>query len=73
MVAHLGAHLVCAPGLAAPLEKKAPRVDRWFLIYVVLVAAGIVTWFAGVNLFGGLLAGMLLGRTLIYLVVVGGS
>lgn len=64
---------MCAPGLAAPLEKKAPRVDRWFLIYVVLVAAGIVTWFAGVNLFGGLLAGMLLGRTLIYLVVVGGS
>ena len=50
--------------IAAPLEKKAPQVDRWFLIYVVLIAAGIVAWFAGINLFEGVLAGALLGRIL---------
>ena len=59
--------------VGAPLEKKAPQVDRWFLIYVVLVAAGAVTWFAGVNLFEGVLAGALLGRILTCLVIGGGS
>jgi hypothetical protein len=38
-----------------------PEVDRWWLIYVALVAGGALGWFAQVNIFDGLIP-MLVGR-----------
>jgi hypothetical protein len=42
-------------------EVAVPEVDRWWLIYVALVAGGALGWFAQVNIFDGLIP-MLVGR-----------
>jgi len=55
-----------------PMEVAAPGVDRWWLIYVALVTGGVLGWFAGVNIFDGLLP-VLVGRILTAILVGGGS
>ena len=55
-----------------PLEEKLPQVDRWWLIYVALAVGSIVSWLAGLNIFGDMMP-ELLGRILTCVIVGGGS
>jgi hypothetical protein len=55
-----------------PLEEKLPKVDRWWLIYVALAVGSIVSWLAGLNVFGDVMP-ELLGRILTCVIVGGGS
>jgi hypothetical protein len=55
-----------------PMEVALPGVNRWWLIYVALVAGGALGWFAQVNIFDGLIP-VLDGRILTTILVSGGS
>jgi hypothetical protein len=55
-----------------PLEVKLARIDRWWLIYVALASGTLVTWFAGLNIFGALMPDVL-GRIPMGAIVGGGS
>jgi hypothetical protein len=55
-----------------PMEVAAPGVDRWWLIYVALVAGGVLSWFSNVNIFEGVVL-VMVGRILTAILVGGGS
>jgi hypothetical protein len=55
-----------------PMEVAAPGVDRWWLIYVALVAGVALGWFSGVNIFGDVLPATV-GRVLTAVLIGGGS
>jgi len=59
--------------IGKPLEKAFPLVDRWWLIYVGLVAGGLLSWFCGLNLFALLPIPPAVGMVLTALLVGGGS
>ena len=54
------------------MEQAAPYFPRWWLIYVSLVAGGVLGWFSQVNAFEGLMP-TLVGRIVTTLLVGGGS
>jgi hypothetical protein len=60
------------PAQPEPLEKALPELDRWWLIFVSLVAGAVLGWFSEVNLFEGLIP-VLVGRIVMALLVGGGS
>jgi uncharacterized BrkB/YihY/UPF0761 family membrane protein len=59
----------------APLKNEFPEIDFWWLIYVAWVVGGLLSWFAGVNLFAPFVPTLdpLIGRVLTAVVVGGGS
>ena len=59
--------------LAAPLKKRFPDLDLWWLLYVSLATGFAIGWFGSVNLFAGYVDNVLLGRVLSSLLVGGGS
>jgi hypothetical protein len=59
--------------IGKPLEQKAPLLDRWWLIYVALVAGGLLSWFCGLNIFSELPIPSTVGMVLTALLVGGGS
>jgi len=59
--------------LAAPIRRKFPYLDLWWLLYVALITGGAIAWFAGVNLFPAYIDNAILGRVLSCFLVGGGS
>jgi hypothetical protein len=59
--------------VVAPVKKKFPQNDFWWLIYVSWVVGGVLAWLSGVNLFTEYLPGELAGRVLTAIVVGGGA
>ena len=59
--------------LAAPIRRKFPYLDLWWLLYVALVSGAAIAWVAGVNLFTAYVDNVLLGRALSCVLVGGGS
>jgi hypothetical protein len=59
--------------IIAPLIRKFPAWDWWFLPYPTWVLGGILAWVAGVNLFTGYLPNDFVARLLTAVVVGGGS
>ena len=60
-------------GLAAPLRRRWPEVNFWWLVYVAWVVGGVVVWLSGVNLFAGLVVDVVVGRVLSAVVAGGGA
>ena len=48
--------------LKRPIEQRYPELDLWWLTYVAAVAAGVLVWFSGINLFEGLINPPLAGQ-----------
>ena len=59
--------------IAAPIRKKYPDVDLWWLVYVALATGALLTWFASVNLFTAYIPDLLVGRVVTCILVGGGS
>lgn len=59
--------------LAAPIKKRFPDLDLWWLLYVSLATGFAIGWFGAVNLFAEYIESVLLGRVLSSLLVGGGS
>ncbi len=59
--------------IVAPIRRTFPDVDLWWFDYVALGTGGVIAWFAGVNVFLGLVDGATLGRVLTALLVGGGT
>jgi hypothetical protein len=59
--------------IAEPLRLKFPTLDLWWFNYVALVLGGVVSWLAGLDLFGVYIGTPWLARLLTALVVGGGS
>lgn len=59
--------------LAAPIRRKFPERDFWYLLYVAAATGFVFAWFAGVNLFAAYIENDVLGRVLSGLLVGGGS
>jgi hypothetical protein len=59
--------------LAAPIRKRWPDANLWWLIYLALATGAAVAWLAGVNLFGAYIKDEMVGRVLSCVVVGGGS
>jgi uncharacterized membrane protein YkvI len=56
-----------------PIERKFPKVDLWWFIYVGLATGFIIGWFANINLFAGVVDESILGRILTAILIGGGS
>jgi len=59
--------------LAAPLKKKFPKVDFWWLVYVALGTGSLVGWYSEINLFWDVMPNEVVGRVLTCVLVGGGS
>lgn len=59
--------------IAKPLKEKLPDVPTWWLMYVGLAVGGTIAWFAGVNVFEGMIDLTILGRVLTCILVGGGT
>ncbi len=59
----------------APVRKRWPALDLWWLVYVTWIVGGVISYLAGINLFAELVPGLppLAGQVLTALVVGGGS
>lgn len=40
--------------LAAPIRRKLPEHDTWYLVYVAFILGGVIGWIAGINLFAAI-------------------
>lgn len=58
--------------LVAPVRKKWPTLDMWWLVYVSLATGFAMGWFANINIFTGYMDG-LLGQIVTALFVGGGA
>lgn len=59
--------------LKAPIARKWPALDLWWLVYVALATGLALTWAAGINLFGNLIANETVAVLLSGIVIGGGS
>jgi len=67
-------HLQAIPVATKNTRNAAdPDTDRWWLIYVALVAGGLLSWCCGVNLFEELPIPPMVGLVLTALIVGGGA
>lgn len=57
----------------APISKKWPGLDLWWLIYVSWAVGGAIGWIANINLFEAYLPDVLVGRVMTAVVIGGGS
>jgi hypothetical protein len=56
-----------------PIMQKFPSLDLWWFVYVGLATGFAIGWFAGINLFEGVVEEDLLGRLLTAALIGGGS
>ena len=59
--------------IATPVRKKWPAIDMWWLIYVAWLVAGMLSYAAGLDLFGSVFPQPMVGRLLTAVVVGGGA
>ena len=59
--------------LIAPIRKKFPDVDYWFLVYIALATGAAIGWISEANVFGPYIPDLVTGRILTSLLVGGGS
>ena len=59
--------------IKAPVLRRYPTADLWWIIYVALATGIGLTWLAGVNVFGQWIANEAAGITLTGILVGGGS
>lgn len=59
--------------LSAPIKKKFPNLDTWWLLYVALITGAGIAWLSGVNLFTAYIPDAMTGRILTSIAVGGGS
>ena len=59
--------------LADPIRQRFPQLNLWWLVYVAFLTGAVISYLAGVNLFGDVVANELLARLLTAAVVGGGS
>jgi hypothetical protein len=59
--------------LADPIRQRFPHLNLWWLVYVAFVTGAAISYAAGANLFGDVVANELLARLLTAAVVGGGS
>ena len=60
--------------LTAPIKKRYPDADLWWLVYVAFATGGAIGWVAGVNLFGAITEmPVVLGRILTAACIGGGA
>ena len=59
--------------LADPIRKRFPDVDLWWLIYVSFLTGFVLSFVAGINLFGEYIPNELAAMIVTALVVGGGS
>lgn len=59
--------------LAAPVKKRYPELDTWWLIYVALATGFALSWIAQANVFEGVVPDVALGRVLTGVLIGGGS
>jgi len=60
--------------LVAPVRKRYPDADLWFLVYVSFVIGGVIGWLSGVNLFAAIpTLPLILGRILTAACIGGGA
>lgn len=59
--------------LMAPIIRKFPKADLWWVLYLALATGFIMSWLAGVNLFAEMIDNVILGQVLSGLLVGGGS
>lgn len=57
----------------APIRKRFPDLDLWWVVYVALATGAAIAWFAEVNFFGEFVPNEILGRVLSAVVVGGGA
>ena len=57
----------------APLKKRYPDFDMWWLVYVAWIVGGFVGWLANVNLFVAYIPSELAGRVMTAVVIGGGA
>lgn len=60
-------------GLVAPLKRRWPQSDFWWMVYVAWVVGAVVVWLAGINLFAGVIWNDVVGRVLSAVVAGGGA
>jgi hypothetical protein len=60
-------------GLAAPIRQRYPTLDLWWLVYVSWVIGGVLSYFAGLNLFTAYFPVPAVGIILTAIVVGGGG
>lgn len=60
--------------IAAPVRKRFPEFDLWFLVYVALATGAGLSWASGVNMFSPVfIPNELVARVLTAIVIGGGS
>lgn len=59
--------------VAAPLRKRYPKLDTWWLVYVSWLFGGVLVYFAGLNLFADYFASAVLGQILTAVAIGGGG
>ena len=60
--------------LSAPVKKRFPDADLWWLVYVAFLTGGAIGWVSGVNLFSSIAEmPLVLGRILTAACIGGGS
>jgi len=60
--------------LSAPVKKRFPDADLWWLVYVAFLTGGAIGWVAGVNLFSSIAEmPLVLGRILTAACIGGGA
>ena len=59
--------------IMAPIQKKWPNLDYWWVFYLALVTGGVMGWFSGLNLFQTYFATETVGRILTCVAIGCGS
>ena len=59
--------------IVAPVKKRFPALDFWWMVYVSWVVGGALVFLAGVNLFEGVFENVLIGQILSAVVGGGGA
>lgn len=59
--------------ISAPLKKRRPDLDFWWLVYVAGVSGLLLGWFSTINLFAAYIPDPFVGRLLTAILVGGGS
>lgn len=59
--------------VVGPVRRRFPDADLWWFDYVALASGGVLAWFAGVNLFAGVVVSEVAGRILTAVLIGGGT
>lgn len=59
--------------LKDPVALRFPKLDLWWMVYVSFVTGAVLSWVAGIDLFGAYIPNPLASQLVTALVVGGGS